>query len=118
MIRDLGLVFVGGGAGASLRYLLTLVTIPSHWVVLGINILGSLIIGLVAGALDRGGPDWVKPLIMTGILGGFTTFSAYSLDGLRMMREGKMALALAYLGGSVLLGLVACWIGYALTNRT
>lgn len=116
MIKDLGLVFCGGGLGAAIRFLLARAIEPTYFAIFGINVLGSLLIGVIAGILDRGGAaSWIRPFIIAGVLGGFTTFSSFALDGLKMLRDGKMGLALAYTGGSVMLGLLACWLGYSLT---
>ena len=65
--------------------------------------------GLAAALLPRAGAH--APLLMTGLLGGFTTFSAFSLDTMLLVERGRAGLALAYAGGSVLLGLAAFLVG-------
>ena len=88
------------------------------WGTLLINVLGSLIIGLVAGltALPaRVGvhPD-VRVFLMVGVCGGFTTFSAFSLQSLELLQAGEAASALGYMAGSVLLCLIAVGAGWLL----
>lgn len=120
-MRDLLLVAAGGAVGSSLRYALTLAAargLPSAfpWGTLLVNTAGSFAIGaLMAVAGSRGGPSpEVRLLLVTGVLGGFTTFSAYSFETLALARSGQVGAALAYAGGSVALGLAAAWCGHAM----
>ena len=88
------------------------------WGTLLINVLGSLIIGLVAAltALPaRVGmhPD-ARVFLMVGVCGGFTTFSAFSLQSLELLQSGESASALGYMAGSVMLCLMAVWAGWLL----
>ena len=106
MTHALPLVALGGALGASLRYLAVLLW-PAPWGVLGINVLGSLLIGLLAVRL----PPAAAPFLITGVLGGFTTFSAFSLDTLRLIEGGRLGAAALYVGGSVGLSLLACGLG-------
>jgi CrcB protein len=105
--------FIGGIA----RYLLSLfvqervfTTFPFGTMV--VNILGCFLIGLVFGIADRGSmsQEW-RLFLATGILGGFTTFSAFSNETVGMLRDGQFWYASAYVLGSVVLGLVATLIG-------
>ena len=96
------LVFVGGGIGALIRYACSLVA-PSPFTTMAINIVGSFLIGLLV-AMPSG--PW-RLLLAVGLLGGFTTFSAFSLDALNLWQRGQPALALAYVAGSILLSLAA-----------
>ncbi len=108
---SLALVALGGALGASLRWLLLLAW-PAPWGVMAVNAAGSLAIGLLAAWAEA------RPLalafLLPGLLGGFTTFSAFALDALRLWEGGRAAAALAYAGGSVALSLLACGIGLAL----
>ena len=114
------LVFVGGGLGALLRYAAGRATIlAGHappFATLGVNILGCLIMGLLAGWFtSRGGSESAKLFLLTGILGGFTTFSAFGLDALTLYRTSP-AHAAAYVAASVIISLAAVATGFALTR--
>ena len=126
-VRDLLLVAGGGAAGSVLRYLVsgvaqrmlvpgagTLATFPAGTLV--VNVTGSLLIGLLAGLAESRavfGPE-VRLLLVTGFLGGYTTFSAFSLETLLLLRAGQTATAFAAVGLHVLLGVAAAWAGFAL----
>jgi fluoride exporter len=79
---------------------------------LGVNIIGCLFIGLVFGLSDRGNmtQEW-RLFLATGLLGGFTTFSAFSNETVGMLRDGQLGYATAYIGASVVVGLIATFIG-------
>jgi fluoride exporter len=105
--------FIGGIS----RYLLSLLiqnrvysTFPFG--TMGVNILGCFLIGIVFGFADRGNmsQEW-RLFLATGVLGGFTTFSAFSNETVGMLRDGQLWYASAYVAGSVVLGLVATFIG-------
>jgi CrcB protein len=83
------------------------------WGTFTVNVVGSLAIGLVfALLLGRADvPDWLKMAITTGFLGGFTTFSAFSLQTHRLLAEGAYGVAIAYVIGSVTAGLAAVALG-------
>lgn len=113
-------VFVGGGLGALLRWGVGKWTL--HWFGMGfpvgtlaVNIAGSLAIGLAVGALDGVGPT-ARLFFVTGLLGGFTTFSAFSLDALTLWQRGEALTAAAYVAASVLLSLAAAAGGFALSR--
>lgn len=117
------LVALGGGLGAAGRYGVSL-ALPAKpgewpWATFSINVLGSLLIGVLAGWLStRGesGEPW-RLFLGVGVLGGFTTFSAYSLETLRMVERGEWPMAIMYALGSVLAGLAAVAIGAEVTRR-
>jgi len=116
-MKVLALVALGGGFGSVCRYLL------STWLTRGtggfpfgtlaVNLIGCLLIGLFAGLAAR--HAWLngeaRLLLVVGVLGGFTTFSAFGLDSLHLMRRGDHLMALGYVGSSVLLGFGAVWSG-------
>ena len=113
-------IAIGGAIGASLRHLLGLqvgrlggTAVP--WGTLAVNLLGSLAMGLLAALLlPRGpAPHPMAPFLMTGLLGGFTTFSAFAFDVFMLVERGRAGFALAYVAASVMLGLAAFVIGYA-----
>lgn len=105
-------VFLGGGIGALLRHLLC-VKIGGHWAVMSVNIIGALLIGIAFQFfISR---DYLRPeiraFVITGILGGFTTFSTYMLDFGNLLNNQKIAEALFYLLGSLSLGIIFLFIG-------
>ena len=118
------LVFIGGGLGSSLRHLINVVipralgtAFPYHTFI--INITGSTVMGLIAGYLAFKGEaaqSW-RLFLMTGILGGYTTFSAFSLDAALLYERGEIGLALFYVLGSVALSLAGLFAGLALVRH-
>lgn len=106
MIRDLLAVATGGAIGATTRWGVALL-VPFPLATLAVNVLGSFAIGAIWVLL---GPRWM-PFLVVGVLGGFTTFSAFSLDMFRLVEDGRGGLALVHLLGSVALPLVAVWLG-------
>jgi CrcB protein len=116
-------VAVGGAMGSVARFWLTsamtALTGPRFpWGTLLINVLGSFVIGLVAGITLIPGrvgmhPD-IRIFLMTGVCGGFTTFSAFSLQTLELMQAGEMVPALGYAIGSVVFCVAATFCGWAL----
>jgi CrcB protein len=118
------LVFVGGGVGATLRHFLNMVCARAFgtgfpWGTFIINITGSTVMGLVAGYLAFKG-EASQPLrlfLMTGVLGGYTTFSAYSLDAALLYERGELAAAALYVGGSVALSIAGLFAGLALVRH-
>jgi fluoride exporter len=91
------------------------------WGILLINVLGSLIIGAFFGCAGPGGSLRVRPatahFITTGLCGGYTTFSAFSLDTLNLIRDGQPLAAGANVALSLALCLLFVWVGYALASR-
>ncbi len=118
------LVFFGGGLGASLRHLVNLTCArclgPGFpWGTFIINISGSTVMGLIAGYLAFKGEasqPW-RLFVMTGILGGYTTFSAFSLDTALLYERGELGLAAAYVLGSVVLSIAGLFAGLALVRH-
>jgi CrcB protein len=85
------------------------------WATLSVNVLGSLAMGLVAGWLARsGGSEATRLLLAVGVLGGFTTFSAFSLEVVSLIERGDLGLALMYLFLSLSAGLLGLWLGLLL----
>ncbi|GAD49415.1 protein CrcB homolog [Caenibius tardaugens NBRC 16725] len=115
-------VTLGGGLGSLLRYQTgrvltwsfgpqTMTAFP--WATLTVNVVGSLIMGGLMGFLarhDSGGEVW-RLLIGAGLLGGFTTFSSFSLELMMLIERGQPALALTYAAVSLFAGLTALYIG-------
>jgi CrcB protein len=122
------LVFLGGGIGACARHVVNLlvprfVGLNFPWATFTVNVTGSLLMGLLAGFLAfRGGgglTQHARLFLATGVLGGYTTFSAFSLDTALLFERGATGEAVAYMLGSValsVLGLFAgLWLVRALT---
>jgi fluoride exporter len=118
------LVFIGGGLGSTLRHIVNVVcprllgtAFPYHTFI--INITGSIIMGLIAGYLAfKGGASqpW-RLFLMTGVLGGYTTFSAFSLDAALLYERGAIGLALFYVLGSVVFSIAGLFAGLALVRH-
>lgn len=113
------LVAIGGAIGSVARYG-TGVLVGRFWsssFPLGtmlINIIGSLVMGVFVGLMARTLPSWqndARLFFAVGVLGGFTTFSSFSLDAISMIERGDVLPAVTYVVGSVLIGLVALYLG-------
>jgi CrcB protein len=109
-------VGLGGAVGSMIRYAIALGAGRSWfpWATLSVNIAGSFLIGLLASWAMGRWPTAVTTALTVGLLGGFTTFSAFAWEGLSLFRSGRAAVALGYLVASVVGGLVAAGAGYAL----
>ena len=116
-------IALGGALGSAGRYWLSGVvteraggTFP--WGTLVVNVTGSFVIGLLAALTEPGGRRYLSPsgrqFLMYGICGGYTTFSSFSLQTLELLRAGDLAKAGANALSSVLLCMVAVWLGYLL----
>lgn len=121
MIITLLQVALGGAIGASARYLTNVAVMRGigpgfPYGTLIVNIAGSFLMGVLVVLLANKGGARFAPFLMTGILGGFTTFSAFSLDALTIWERGQVALAGAYVAGSVVLSIIALILG-VLTMR-
>jgi fluoride exporter len=116
------LLALGGALGTIARYFLSEhvgVGQEFPWATLLINVSGSFAIGLAATAVAEGrwfGTTEGRVFFMTGLCGGFTTFSAFSLQTLVLAQRGEWLRAGAYVVGSVVLSLVAVWLGYLTAN--
>jgi fluoride exporter len=118
------LVALGGATGSVLRYGTGLATTrllgPGFpWGTITVNVIGSFVIGLFVEAIARRfeASEQLRLLLVTGFLGGFTTFSAFSLDAIALLERGATAWALLYIAASVLLSLLAVAGGLALMRQ-
>lgn len=124
MSKAILLVFIGGGLGSVLRLLVyraARLWLPPDlpWGTFAVNVGGSLAAGLIAGLLlARGasGENAASMFLITGLLGGFTTFSAFSLDTLLLWQRGDAIAATAYVLGTMLLSIAAAAGGFALAR--
>jgi len=116
------LVGAGGAIGAMGRYGLSLL-VGRHWHAtfplgtFAVNIIGSLAMGLLIGFLARYTPEWqsqARLFIAIGVLGGFTTFSSFSLDVITLLERGQLGLAVSYILGSVIISIFALFGGLLL----
>ncbi len=117
------LASAGGALGAGARYLVyqyvtRLWGAAFPWATLLINISGSLLIGVLVAILLERLPDTtaLRVFLITGILGGFTTFSAFSFEVVELIERAEVTYALLYVTGSVVLSVAACWIGLVTTR--
>ncbi|WP_308916846.1 fluoride efflux transporter CrcB [Jannaschia sp. LMIT008] len=115
MIVSMMQVALGGAIGSALRFGIgATLTRPGQAFpvgVLTVNVLGSLLMGSFATWFaSRGGASW-QPFVLTGLLGGFTTFSAFSLEAWTLWERGQGGLAASYVGASVTLSLAALALG-------
>ncbi len=109
-------VGAGGAIGSCIRYLFFVFIKDNSfpYTTLLVNILGSLLIGLLFG-INIKNEFFSKELnlfLMTGLCGGFTTFSAFSLENMSLLQEGKIGTCLFYVTLSVVAGIFAAWLGY------
>ncbi|WP_371060579.1 fluoride efflux transporter CrcB [Rhodosalinus sp. 5P4] len=116
MMLTLMQVALGGAVGAAARYLTVLAAMRLFgtgfpWGTLAVNVLGSFFMGVLVIVLANLPATRIAPFVVTGVLGGFTTFSAFSLDALTLWERGETGTALAYVAGSVTLSLGAIVAG-------
>ena len=113
-MKQLLLIFIGGGTGSMLRYLIGrwLSSAAFPWGTFAVNIIGCFLIGLFGSWIARHSlsPD-LRLLLVVGLCGVFTTFSTFSNEALTMMRSGQYALCFTYIIISVAAGLAATLIG-------
>lgn len=122
MLRDFILVAFGGAAGSVARYAVSL-AISRYWArpfplaILLINLAGCLAIGMLAGIAARN--EWMQRsgmwlLLATGLCGGFTTFSAFALDNVKLLEGHLLTATIVYLVASIVGGILLCRIGMQL----
>ncbi len=120
--RDLALVAVGGMVGSVLRYAVGS-AVPHEgsgwpWATVAVNVVASLLLGVVAGwAHWRHAAHWVRPLVMSGVLGGFSTYSAFAVDTVSLAAAGSGGLAAAYVVVTMLACIGAAAVGTVVAGR-
>jgi CrcB protein len=117
------LIFIGGGLGSLFRHAVNqssaaLFGVNFPYGTLFVNIIGSLAMGLVAGwfAFRGEGRQLLRLFLATGILGGFTTFSAFSLDAALLWERGQASVAVLYVVGSLATAIIGVFAGLAITR--
>lgn len=124
MLKDLLLVALGGGIGSALRYLTSRVVVKvvsGNLIFLGTftaNIIGSLLIGLLSGWMLINQPDnqTFRLFFIVGFCGGYTTFSTFAFENMRLIESNQWGLLTAYVLASVVLGVLAVWVGVRLAR--
>ncbi len=113
----LAAVAAGGAVGSLARYGIGL-GLPSPWSTLAINVTGCLLIGVLLVALTerRSAHPLLRPFLATGVLGGYTTFSTYTVDVHLLLGAGRFVEAVAYLVGTLVAALAATWFGVRITR--
>lgn len=121
MIRTLILIGIGGGVGSILRYLTSLFAAKYFEIIfpLGtfvVNILGCLTMGILLGLFERQllASSDLKHLLIIGLCGGYTTFSAFASENISLFQSGNSFTAIIYMALSILVGLFALWSGLSI----
>lgn len=111
------MVGAGGAIGSVLRYGFSKI-LPGiqsgsfPWSTFTVNLIGCFLIGWIYAMLNKQGQQQWAPFLITGLLGGFTTFSAFGLEGLQMIRMQEYGLMALYAGSSLTLGIMLAAAGY------
>jgi CrcB protein len=122
-MKEVLLVLIGGGIGSACRYGVSTAAGRVFgdgfaWGTLAVNLLGCLLIGFIVGLADRAIVSrTIRILLVTGFLGGFTTFSTFSLEAVRMMTNGYAGKGILDIGLNLVLGLALTVAGLALSSR-
>jgi len=116
MIATVLQVALGGAIGAALRFLtgvgvLRLVGPGFPMAIITVNVVGSFLMGVFVVAAAHRGLTYLAPFVMTGVLGGFTTFSAFSLETVTLLERGQTGQAALYIGLSVILSIAGLMLG-------
>lgn len=128
MFSDLFFIFLGGGIGSVIRYLITILGEKSMYYFfdkphpLGtffVNIVGSFAIGLLYGYFQENinVSESLKLFLLVGFLGGFTTFSSFSLDTFKLVQSGETVIAVLYISTSIILALSFTYFGIKMTSN-
>lgn len=123
MVRTLILIGIGGGIGSILRYVTTLFANRLFATIFpigtfAVNFVGCLLIGVFMGLFEKQqliSSDW-RALLVVGLCGGYTTFSSFTSESVSLFQADNTMTSFLYIGGSVILGLFATWLGLSLTR--
>ena len=118
MMRNFLIVGLGGMIGSMLRYAAAILikNQPFPYATFAVNIVGCFVIGAIAGFTIKSATlsnEW-RLFLATGICGGFTTFSSFSLESLQLLQQNRPATAVMYIGTSIVLGIAAVFAGWML----
>jgi CrcB protein len=113
-----GAVFLGGGLGAALRWIVAALVGGGPWAIFLINVTGSIVMGMMAGLFAQrwSAPMELRTFLTTGVLGGYTTFSTFSLDAVLLIERGQWGQAALYVVGSVVAGITGLVIAMKLAG--
>lgn len=122
-MKNLFLIFIGGGLGSTLRYSISCFFIKNQqnqfpWSTFVVNGLGCLLIGAIIGYFQKNNlqNDSLKLILSVGFCGGFTTFSALSLENFQFIQNQQYNLALSYTITTLVIGLLAVYAGFKISN--
>jgi CrcB protein len=123
MDRTILLVGIGGLAGSILRYLVSYLMLKETssafpWPTFVVNLAGCFLMGVFVALSEKSDlltPEW-RIMLTTGFCGGFTTFSAFSYESVRLLQDGHPLLVAAYVGLSVVVGVACTWLGMLLVR--
>jgi CrcB protein len=126
MLHPLVLVAIGGALGSVARYGLSVLVLRQvnpvnfPWATFSVNVLGCLLAGifLVVAEQFSAVNQEARLFVVTGLLGGFTTFSAFGIETLGLIRRGEMLIALSYASLSIIVGVLAMWLAYSALKAT
>ena len=122
-MNRLAVIAAGGVLGSLARFGLSIALVDAgraDWPISTFmaNVVGCLLIGIIASsARVSRGPEWLRPFAITGVLGGFTTFSAFALETGVLLDGGRILLAASYAVGTMAVGLLAVRLGVAISRR-
>jgi CrcB protein len=120
-MKEIAIVFVGGGLGSALRFgvgkLLISSTSKFPTATFLVNMMGCLLIGLLIAFFSKSENNFYKLLLVTGFCGGFTTFSTFSNETILLLKNNQIALAVIYIFSSLIVGLLATFLGYLLMHK-
>lgn len=122
-MQSLIYIALGGGLGAVARHLVSEASkryagTSFPYGTMTVNILGSLLMGLLIGWLvTKQAGENLKLFLATGFLGGFTTFSAFSLDAINLLERKAYTPFMLYVGGSVIIAIMALWVGLTIARK-
>lgn len=124
MFRDILFVGIGGGIGSIMRFLTSRFTarlVAAQWLFLGTlaaNLIGCFLIGILSGWMLSHMPDnqSFRLLFIVGFCGGYTTFSTFAFENYRLIEMNQWGILLLYLTASVVLGIIAVWLGMKIVS--